>query len=118
MQKYSKLSFKLFLIITSLMLIYSSVAIFINDPLRIWHKPLFHSKNRYSYTIRESARAMIREERFDSLIIGNSHSENTSSKKAGEILDGEFLNLSISGSTLYEKNLIITYLLKTLTYFH
>ena len=112
MQKYSKLSIKLFLIIVPVMLIYSSIAIFIHDPLQIWHKPLFRSQNRYSYTIRESAKAMIRDLDFDSKIIGSSFSENTSSKKAGEILGGKFLNLSISGSTLYEKNLILTYLQK------
>ena len=94
------------------MLIYSSIAIFVHDPLQIWHKPLFRSQNRYSYTIRESAKAIIRDHHFDSIIIGNSHSENTSSKKAGEILGGKFFNLSISGSTLYEKNIILTYLLK------
>lgn len=112
MEKYSKLALKTFLTIIVILLIYTPIAIYLHDPLQIWHKPFFRSPYRYSYTIRESAKAIIRDIDFDSIIIGNSYSENTSGKKAGEILGGNFMNLSISGSTLYEKNLILTYLFR------
>ena len=115
MEKYSKLCLIIFPIIFLIIVLYSSIAIYIHDPLQVWHKPFFRKEfQTYSYTIRESAKAMIRDYDFDSVIIGNSHSENTSSKKANEIIPGknEFFNLSISGSTAYEKKIFLDYLFK------
>lgn len=112
MQKNSKLSFILFVIICFILILYSIFAIYLHDPLQIWHKPFFRHEITYSKEIRESAKAMIRNEQFDSIIIGDSRSENISCKSAEKIFGGKFINLSISGSTLYEKNLILTYILK------
>lgn len=112
MQKYSKLSLIYFIKIVSIIVLYIATVIFLHDPLQIWHSPFFRQQITYSNNIRESAKAMIRNEDFDSVIIGNSHFENTSCKIAENLFGGKFINLSISGSTLYEKNLILTYLLK------
>ena len=114
MEKYYKISLIIFPIILIIVILYSSIALYLHDPLQIWHKPFFRKNfNTYSYTMRESARAVIRDYDFDSVIIGNSHSENTSSKRAGEILgNGKFVNLSVSGSTTYEKKIILDYLFK------
>ena len=112
MQKYSKISLIYFVSIVLITIIYATIAIYLHDPLQIWHKPFFRKQITYSNTIRESARAMINNEQFDSIIIGNSHTENTSCKVAEKLFGGKFINLSISGSTLYEKNLILSYLLK------
>lgn len=90
---------------------YILLAFYILDPLQVWHKSFFN-KNTYSYNIRESAKAFIRDYEFDSIILGNSYSENTSSKEAGKILGGNFINLSMSGSTLNEKHILLKYLLK------
>ena len=111
MQKYSKLSLILFSITCLIVLPYIVLSIYIIDPLQIWHKSFFDT-NTSSYTIRESAKAFIRDNEFDSVILGNSHSENTSAKKASEILGGKFLNLSMSGSSLDEKYILLKYLLK------
>jgi len=105
MFRYSKLSFYTFIFFCFLISFYISLATYINDPLQVWHKPFFRDVS-YSH-IRESAHARIRNSAFDSLIIGNSYSECTSAKKAGEILGGKFLNLSIAGSILPEKNLLL-----------
>ena len=112
MEKHSKLSLQIFLSITLIAITYALVAMFLHDPLQIWHKPFFRSKLTYSYTMRESARAFIRDYKFDSVIMGNSLFENISAQKAKEILGGKFFNLSISGGTMYEKHLILNYLLK------
>lgn len=111
MQKYSKISLIAFLLPTVIILLYSSIALYIHDPLMIWHKPFFRKNLTYS-TMRESAISYIRDYDFDSAIFGSSYSENTSSKSASDILNGKFFNLSMSGSTNYEKNLLMNYLLK------
>ncbi len=111
MQKYSKLSLILFVSLCTGFAFIVALIIYINDPLEIWHKSFFRKKPAYAHA-RLSARAFIRDYDFNSVIIGNSHSENTSAKKAGEILGGRFFNLSISGSTMAEKSLITKYLLK------
>lgn len=120
MEKYSKISLIIFPIIIVVILLYSIIALYIHDPLQIWHKPFFRKNfQTYSYNIRESAKALIRDYDFDSVIIGNSHSENTSSKKASEILaNGKYFNLSISGSTMYEKKLFLDYLFNQKTIKH
>ena len=62
--------------------------------------------------MRESAHARMRNNIFDSIIIGNSWSECTSSKKANDILGGKFINLSISGSNMLEKKLVLEWAFK------
>ncbi len=110
MQKYSKLSLALFFIISLVFICFVAIIIYINDPLEIWHKAFFRD-NAYGHA-RLAARAFIRDYNFDSVIIGNSHSENISAKRAGEILGGKFFNLSVSGSTMAEKSVILKYLFK------
>ena len=112
MEKYSKKVLIIYLIIFGLLSIYAAAAIYIHDPLQVWHKPFFRKDfNTYSYTIRESAKAMIRDYDFDSVIIGNSFFENASARKTSEILNngGKFFNFAMSGGTAYEKNLILNY---------
>lgn len=111
MQKQYKLSFIIFLIITTFLVIYIPSSMYLFDPLQIWHKSYFYP-NKYSKQMRESARAFIRDYDFDSVIIGNSHMENTSAKKASEILGGKFFNLSITGSSAKDKYIILSYLFK------
>ena len=105
MFKYAKLSLIIFLSVILTHILYIITVTYVNDPLQVWHKP-FYRPIMYSH-MRESAHARIRNSNFDSIIIGNSWSECTSSKKAGEILGGKFINLSISGSNMIEKKLIL-----------
>ena len=105
MFKYAKLSFTIFLTIWFIVPFYIAAATYINDPLQVWHKPLYRPI-KYS-NMRESAHARIRNSDFDSVIIGNSWSECISAKKTGEILGGQFINLSMTGSNMLEKKLIL-----------
>ncbi len=110
MQKFSKLTLIIFLITTIALICCIAIYIFLKDPLQIWHKN-FIGKTKYAHA-RLAIKAFIRDYDFDSVIVGNSHSENTSSKNASKLLGGKFFNLSISGSTMYEKKMILNYLFK------
>lgn len=105
MFKYAKLSFLIFISIVCTVVFYVVIATYINDPLQVWHKPFFRPI-KYSH-MRESAHARMRNNIFDSIIIGNSWSECISSKKANDILGGKFINLSMSGSNMLEKKLVL-----------
>lgn len=111
MYKNAKISIISFIISAGILMLAVITAIYINDPLQVWHKS-YKNSNTMSYTIRESAKAFIRDYDFDSVIIGNSHTENTSAKMAGDVLDGKFFNLSMSGSSIYDKFVILRYLFK------
>lgn len=110
MYKYAKYSLITFILFILCMILYIVISTYINDPLQIWHKPYFRPV-KYSH-MRESAQARMRNNKFDSIIIGNSYSECTSSKEAGKILGGKFINLSMSGSNMPEKKLVLEYALK------
>lgn len=108
-QKYSKIFIIIFLSSIFLTFTYIVVSGYINDPLQIYHKPFFR-EIEYSNSMRESAFARIKNSSFDSVIVGNSYSENISSKKASEILNAKFINLSMTGSNTYEKKLLLNYI--------
>ena len=41
---------------------------YLHDPLQVWHAPFFRKNITYSSNIRKSAKAMIRNEDFDSIV--------------------------------------------------
>lgn len=49
----------------------------------------------------------------DSIILGTSMLENTSAREAEKLLGGTFANISISGSSFYERSFVLEKLLKT-----
>lgn len=49
----------------------------------------------------------------DSIILGTSMLENTSAREAERLLGGTFANISISGSSFYERSIVLEYLLET-----
>lgn len=85
-------------------------ALYLYDPLSIFHMP-YGRELRIGKNMRQQNIAMIRHLPFDSLIMGNSYTENTSAREAGEQLGGRFINLSMSGSNLYERSLVLDYIL-------
>lgn len=85
-------------------------AIYIYDPLQIFHKTL-RSKARIHYNMRQQAAGVINNYEFDSVILGTSMLENTSAKEASKIFGGEFVNISMSGSDLYERKHVVQYML-------
>ena len=56
--------------------------------------------------------SLIRNLHFDSVIVGNSYTGNTSSREAEEVFGGSFINISMSGSNLYERSFVLDYALR------
>jgi len=81
------------------------------DPLK-----LFHNKGKYKNYIqdnmREQAAGIINNWDFDSIILGTSMLENTSAKETSKILEGNFVNISISGGSWYERKFLLDYALR------
>lgn len=81
------------------------------DPLQIFHKPWW----RPTYFVRDlrlQAAGIINNYDFDSLILGTSMAQNFSPDEAGKRFGARFVNLSPSGSSLYERSLILAYALR------
>lgn len=68
---------------------------------------------KYSNNARVQNAAFINFLDFDSIILGNSYMENTSSEIASNILSGRFFNLSMSGSNNYERSIVLRRTLHT-----
>ena len=68
---------------------------------------------KYSVNARVQNAALINFLNFDSIILGNSHMENTSAKMASKVFGGLFFNLSMSGSNNYERSIILKQSLET-----
>ncbi len=87
------------------------ILLYIYDPLMLYHKPYFREKS-FIDNIRFSAKGLIDNENFNSVIIGTSMTENTSTKEANKKLDNRWINLSLSGSFINERAVILDYLFK------
>ena len=93
---------------------------FVILPIRIYTYDVYHFWSledplsaKYNSNARVQNAAFINYLDFDSIILGNSHMENTSAKMASEIFGGKFFNLSISGSNNYERAIILRRALET-----
>lgn len=82
------------------------------DPIQIFHKSFITKDLHLHSNMRQQAAGIINNYEFDSIIIGTSMLENTSSIEASEVLGGNFINISLSGSNFYERNIILSYALK------
>ena len=81
------------------------------DPLQIFHKPwgrdiTFHKNMRLQVA------GIANNYEFDSIIIGSSMMENTSAQEVNDKLDGDFINISLSGSTYYERLLVMKHIFR------
>jgi hypothetical protein len=85
--------------------------LFIYDPLKIFHKP-WKYKNYLQGNMRQQAAGIINNWEYDSLIIGTSMLETTSSKETSNKLGGKFINISLSGSDYFERAIVLNYALK------
>ena len=85
--------------------------LFIYDPLKIFHKPWFY-KNYLKNDKRVTAAGMLNNMNYNSIILGTSMLENTSSKNASNILGSQFINISIPGSDYYERSIVLKYALE------
>lgn len=93
-----------------LFFIFASI-IFITDPYHFFHKPWVH-KNKINVNFRIQNYGLLRFEKFDSVIIGTSMLENTSSAEASQKLGGHFINISFPAATYYERFMMLNPVLK------
>ncbi|EDP6280363.1 hypothetical protein FW070_08035, partial [Campylobacter jejuni] len=85
--------------------------LYIRDPFWFFHPPYFR-KETYMKDMRMQARGLILYKDFDSAIVGTSMLENTSAKEANKKLGGNWINLSLGGSTFALRAVILDYLFK------
>ena len=81
--------------------------IYIRDPYMLFHKKWFNNEKIYN-NMRIQNYGLIKYGDFDSIILGSSMLENTSAKEASEKLNARFVNLSIMGSSFYERSKVLT----------
>ncbi len=82
------------------------------DPMQIFHKSYLKKDLYLHENMRQQAAGIINNYEFDSIILGTSMLENTSSLEASKLLGGDFVNISLSGSDFYERNLVLSYAIK------
>ena len=96
-------------------ILFSSIFLFtgfyVYDPLQIYHKP-WGRDITFHKNMRQQIAGITNNYKFDSIIIGSSILENTSAKEANTKLGGNFVNISLSGSSYYERLLIMNYIFK------
>lgn len=85
--------------------------LFVNDPLKIFHKP-WNYKEYLQKNIRQQAAGIINNWEYDSIILGTSMLETTSSKEASKKLGGKYINISLSGSSYFEREIVLNYALR------
>ena len=106
-----------FIILTAGWMLPAIIVLCINlliDPYRIFHKPWVRD-NYYLYSgsgMRISDSGIINTESFNSIILGTSIAENFSPAEASRIFGGQFVNLSLSGSSIAERSLVLNYALE------
>ncbi|MCV3427492.1 hypothetical protein L8W41_01905 [Campylobacter sp. IFREMER_LSEM_CL1904] len=108
-------SYKKFVIYSLLIplpfILFLGVLLYVYDPLQLYHEPWFRKKT-YHDDMRIQAKGIIDYNDFDSVILGTSMMKSFSAIEAKEKLGGEWVNLSILGSTLKARSFILNYLLK------
>ena len=101
MKKIVIIKFFLFSFIAPILLF---VLMWVVDPLKLFHQPYFNKERLYS-NMREQTTGILKYWNYNSLIVGSSMLENTSSKQASELLGGEFINISLAGSDFFERSM-------------
>lgn len=82
-------------------------AYYIYDPMQIFHKA-WGREETFHTNMRQQAAGIINNfHDYDSVILGTSMIENTSSKEAGEKIGGKFINISMPGSSYFERAIVL-----------
>ena len=102
-----------FFLSSLLMALLFFLLLYLYDPLKLYHKP-FNEKyaNRFHSNMREQAAGVIKNWDFDSIILGTSVLENSSADEASRKLGGKFVNLSLEGGNYFERQFVLSYVLK------
>ncbi len=110
MIQYKKLVHIYFYIILASSL-FITIGFYVYDPLQLFHKP-WGREVTFSKNMRQQVAGITNNYKFDSIILGSSILENTSSNEADEKLGGNFINISLSGSSYYERLVVMDYVFK------
>ena len=97
-----KKAFKIYFKTLTFFIVTILTVVYVSDPYMLFHKKWFNKNKIYS-NLRIQNYGIIKYEDFDSIIIGTSMLENTSAKEASSKLNSKFVNLSLSGSSFYER---------------
>jgi len=108
---YFKAQLKIFWLVNIALVSSVAMGFAIYDPLHILHKSWSAEGDRLHRNMRLQASGIINNYDFDSVIIGTSMMNGTSSIQASEKLGGKFVNLSMNGSSTMERKYIIEYAL-------
>ena len=79
---------------------------FVFDPWQLFHQPWFRDPV-FIRNARFQNAGIINSYDFDSVVLGSSMAENFSAKEASELLGGTFVNLSMAGSLLSERYIVL-----------
>ncbi|HEY9190675.1 MAG TPA: hypothetical protein VIM88_07385 [Sulfurovum sp.] len=82
-------------------------AYYIYDPMQIFHKAWGREVTFHKHMRQQAAGIINNFHNYDSVILGTSMIENTSSKEASEKLGGEFINISMPGSSYFERAIVM-----------
>ena len=109
-QKHTKWILKYFISAFVIPMVFA-LALYVYDPLMLFHKPV-NREVTLTNDMRSQAAGIIHSMNYDSYILGTSMLENTSADRASNIIGGNFANISISGSTYFERSFTLAYALK------
>lgn len=107
-KKSIKIYFSIIIILPLIIFSY----IWFYDPIQIFHKSFIKSDLHLHGNMRQQAAGITNNYEFDSIILGTSMLENTSAFEATKIVGGNFVNISLSGSSFFERELVLSYALK------
>jgi len=82
-------------------------AYYVYDPMQIFHKAWNRDKTFHANMRQQAAGIINNYSDYDSVILGTSMLENTSSKEASNKLGGHFINISLSGSSYFERSIVL-----------
>ena len=107
----AKKSVRLFISLVLGMIILLLSALYIYDPLQVFHKP-WGRDITFQKNMRLQAAGIINNYEFDSVILGTSMLQNTSADEASKLFNEKFINISMPGSDFFERKIILNYLFK------
>lgn len=107
---FYKKFYRLFLLSFFSLPIVFLISLIVIDPLGVLHKQVFNSKT-YLSDFRFGALSVVKYANFDSIILGSSMMQNTSANQASKKFNESFVNISIGGTTAFEKASILRFAL-------
>jgi len=92
---------------TLLTLLAIIVALYLYDPLQLFHRAWGHAPGIAKNMRTQAAGVIAHTPGYDSVILGTCMMENSSSEEAGRRLGGRFVNLSVADGSYYERAILL-----------